>query len=508
MVVLGLLGGCSGGSDAGVEMLAAADSAPPAAASTVAAATTATSSDAPTGTATATAIDTMSSPTTTSRIDVPPVAATGRCDPVAGDAPGHVVIWHELSTAIAGLVAPLVDLFVAQRPDITVDFVDIEGDYPAVIDRLRDTPPDEQPDIVIANEETVRVLADSGRVVPVADCTGGQTPANFTDLLPIIRRTYSIDDVLWAAPFNVSVPVMYYDRKLWERAGLDPDRPPTDVDELEQTIVQLADSEAVGSGAVLYDKSGSWLLVDGAVQHQTPLVVPDNGFGGVQGLRADFHHDWAIDLVGRFQRLRQEGKVEWLGLNANGTDDLALLVHPTTPTGMTFNTSAALGQIIQLLEMGRLPDVEVGVAPLPFGGQGSAVGGGALWLLGDDPVQVGRAWQVVDWLTAPERIAELAAKTGYIPTTRRAADDPVTVAKWADEPEFRVAYDQAAATPDSIDATAMQVGNYLEVDRELELAVAWPIDDGNDIDTEFTLRESRVDEALAAYAAVTPDTGG
>ena len=44
---------------------------------------------------------------------------------------------------------------------------------------------------------------------------------------------YTVDKVLWPMPFNMSSPVLFYNKKAFRAAGLDPEKPPTTLDEVK-----------------------------------------------------------------------------------------------------------------------------------------------------------------------------------------------------------------------------------------------------------------------------------
>ena len=44
---------------------------------------------------------------------------------------------------------------------------------------------------------------------------------------------YTVNDVLWPMPFNVSNPVFFYDKNAFRAANLDPEKPPTTLDEVK-----------------------------------------------------------------------------------------------------------------------------------------------------------------------------------------------------------------------------------------------------------------------------------
>jgi sn-glycerol 3-phosphate transport system substrate-binding protein len=304
-----------------------------------------------------------------------------------------------------------------------------------------------------------------------------------------------------AAPYNVSTAVMMYDRKLWRAAGIDPDDPPATFDELEAVVRQLRDSGEATTGMVLYDRSASWLVEQAAAQEGRVLVEPANGRAGADTTDVVFATPEAIATLERFQALYDEGYIVWAGLNQSGRDDLLQLVSEDAPSGLTMHTSAALGDALRIVASGAIgAEIEVGVAPLPGDAPGGLAGGGAWWLLAnDDPARVGLAWTLVDWLIQPDRVAELAAFTGYVPTTVRAADAAATAASWAEEPAFRVPYEQLAAMPATDAAAGLQVGPMVELQRMLEVAASSTITAGADAGEQLRASEGTARSALDAY---------
>lgn len=124
---------------------------------------------------------------------------------------------------------------------------------------------------------------------------------------------------------------------------------------------------------------------------------------------------------------------------------------------MTIHTSGALGDVIGLLEAGQFPGVELGVGPLPSAGTGALIGGNSLWLVDQETAAMSRAWSFVEWASDAERLARLAATTGYVPATHQAAAHELTRASWDRYPQLRVAYDQVVRSP----VTAATAGTVL-----------------------------------------------
>jgi sn-glycerol 3-phosphate transport system substrate-binding protein len=429
-----------------------------------------------------------------------------RCAPADASNPPAttIAIWHSLDGDVLGFFDEVIAEFESEHPGIDVVSTRYEGGYTAGLEQLATLDEADRPDVFMGSNSSIRVQHDSGLFVPPSECTDGETPDALRDLLPIIERTHTVDGTLVAAPYNVSTPVMMYDRKLWRAAGVDPDDPPATFDELEVVIRRLRDSGAATTGMVLYDRAASWLVEQSAAQDGRLLVEPANGREGTAVTSVEFDTPETVANLERFRVLSREGYILWAGINQSGRDDLLQLVSPDEPSGLTLHTSASIGDVVRVVESGLIGgDVEVGAAPLPGNTPGGLAGGGSWWLLEhDNPARVGAAWTLVDWLIQPDRLAELAAFTGYVPTTERAVASEVTAASWEEIPALRVGYEQLAAMPDTDAAAGMQVGPMVEVQRALEVAASVAIEADQDPAEQLRLAEGTALTALDAYDAI------
>jgi sn-glycerol 3-phosphate transport system substrate-binding protein len=446
---------------------------------------------------------TITEATTATETTVP---AAARCTPPPTDTgsqnPTTIEIWHAFDGDAVGFFDEVIATFESEHPWIDVEVTDFRGVNG--IEELAALDEAERPDVFMGSTSSVRLQYDSGLFVPPSECTDGTTPDALRDLLPIIEHTYTVDGTLMAAPYNVSTPVVMFDRKLWRAAGLDPDVPPVTLADLEAVVRQLQDSGAAANGMVLYDRAARWLVEQAAAQDRRLLVGPANGRQGTEIFDIMFDGPEAVAALERFRVLHREGYVRWVGINQSGRDDLLQLANTAAPSGLTLHTSAALGDVLRLVESGVIgAGIEPGVAAFPGNAPGGLVGGGAWWLLEhDDPVQVGAAWTLIDWLVQPDRVAELAAFTGYVPTTERAAASPVSTQRWEEQPILRVGYDQLAAVPATDAAAGLQVGPMAAVGRALEVAASFAIDADRDPAEQLRAAEGTARAALDAYDAV------
>ena len=67
---------------------------------------------------------------------------------------------------------------------------------------------------------------DTQAMLPVQSCIKADKYKT-NDFVTRVLTRYTVDDVLWPMPFNVSNPVFLYDKNAFTAAGLDPENPPT-----------------------------------------------------------------------------------------------------------------------------------------------------------------------------------------------------------------------------------------------------------------------------------------
>src|SRR5690606_24024729 len=97
-----------------------------------------------------------------------------------------------------------------------------QGSYGETVDKYFQSRQESRPDVVMFPEYMVQQTADSDSVIPVGACI----EASAFDLSQFQRSAlaaYSTAGVQWAMPFNVSNPILYYNRSVFAEAGLDPD---------------------------------------------------------------------------------------------------------------------------------------------------------------------------------------------------------------------------------------------------------------------------------------------
>jgi sn-glycerol 3-phosphate transport system substrate-binding protein len=142
----------------------------------------------------------------------------------------------------------------------------------------------EQPDIVQVFEVgTGTMMAAEGAIVPVYQLME-QTGADFdpSAFLPAVAGYYADPNGnMLSMPFNSSTPILYYNKNVFEAAGLDPEQPPRTWGEVEAFSRQIIEAGAAECGFT----TGwvSWAQLENfSAWHNQQIGTLQNGFGGLE----------------------------------------------------------------------------------------------------------------------------------------------------------------------------------------------------------------------------------
>ena len=162
-------------------------------------------------------------PTVAPLADLPP-CPTEALD--SADGPIDITFWHAMANDSRPPLIALTDAYNASQDKVRVELQNQTG-YEPLIDKYINAEPGQpaRPGAVPRVHAALdRRLAT--RLCPAAACIEIERLRH----LDVRRRghstAYQSEGIQCGMPFNVSNPVLYYNRKMFEAAGLDPDDPP------------------------------------------------------------------------------------------------------------------------------------------------------------------------------------------------------------------------------------------------------------------------------------------
>jgi sn-glycerol 3-phosphate transport system substrate-binding protein len=447
-------------------------------------------------------IDTTIAPTTTAvLLDTLPDCPTEALAAATG--PVELTFWHGMQGPLTDELGKLADGYNASQSKVHVTL--IEGSYEQTINKYLQSGQDSRPDLVQMPEYMVQTIVDSQSVVPVEACiaSSGYDTSTF---LPTVMEAWATQGVQWGMPFNISNPVLFYNKKMFVAAGLDPEKPPVSLDELRADSDAIVRSGAAKYGIALdsgFDSGGGWYIEQWFAKAGEFYADNENGHTA-RATKVLYDNATGQSLLSMMQSLVTDGLAVNVGDNTGGIDNLLKLADNAEPAAMTIGTSAAIGGVLAVLAGGQFPQIssdDVGVAamPGPDGNPGVLVGGASLWVVdsGDD-VRTAAAWDFVTYLTAAQQQSQWTAATGYVPVRTDALTlDPLKTT-WVTDARFKVAYDQLLASPDTPTSVGPIVGPLREVRTVTAQGVA-AIFGGADVATTLANAAAQADALIADY---------
>lgn len=417
----------------------------------------------------------------------------------AADGPVEITFWHVETQERLNVLEGLIEDFHDSQDLVEVQLIgnnsygDQQEKYRAEMGTER------APDLVQHQEVYLQEMVDTQTALPMQSCIDAED-YDLSDHIPRTVNYYEVEGVQWALPFNVNTAVFIYNRAVFDEAGLDPDSPPETLEELYDTAEELVEAGPEGLEAGMGLKRDGWLMEQFRALQGVPLV--DNGNGrDDRATQVLFDDEVGVEVFTALNDLVQDGLASTNPTEGDNRFDNLIGVG-SGRYAMTFDSSGTLGDAQALLDQEQYPGVEPGVAPLPGRTEdgGVLIGGGALYISSTGgPAQQAAAWELAKFLNSPEAQAVWAAGTGFIPVRESAVSQPELEERWADEPYFRVAYDQLLEGAEN-EATAGPVMGRYRAYREMMEDVSEEMFRG-ELTTEETVATAaeRADDLLETY---------
>jgi sn-glycerol 3-phosphate transport system substrate-binding protein len=284
-------------------------------------------------------------------------------------------------------------------------------------------------------------LLEQDLIVPFDDmATSAADKEWLKSFYPALMANGTYKGKVYGIPFQRSTIVMYWNKAAFKEAGLDPEKPPANWEEMRTMSAKLVKKDGSGNvtrWGVMVPSTGYayWMFQAFARQNGQDLMTPD-------GTRTNFAHPDVVKALeywvglGRKDGVMPSGTVEWGTLRQNFVEGKTAIMWHTT------------GNLTAVKDGAKFP---FGVAMLPASKQrGSPTGGGNWYLFKKStPAERKAAFEFIKWITAPERAAEWSIATGYVAVSPAAYETPKLKTYVAEFPQAAVARDQLKfATPE------------------------------------------------------------
>jgi sn-glycerol 3-phosphate transport system substrate-binding protein len=317
--------------------------------------------------------------------------------------------------SVSGPLAKVMDGMVADfnrlQPGIHVTPVFAGGYVETIAKTQTSVQGGNPPDVAVLLSTDLFTLLDMNAIIPldafVERAGGDRFRQDFFEAFWLNSR---VGKTIYSIPFQRSTIVLYYNKDAFQKAGLDPARPPKNWTELEQDAQKLTVRDASGNvtrwGVGIPTTGFTYWLFQGFVaQAGGRLANPE-------GTEVYYHTPQNMRALNFWFKL-QDAKVEPPNVTDWGTlptefvaGKFAMIYHSTG--SLTFVHTNA-----------QFP---FGTAFMPADKQyGTPTGGGNMYIFKNIPAERQRAaWEFVQWMTAPQQAARWSEASGYVAVRKSA----------------------------------------------------------------------------------------
>jgi sn-glycerol 3-phosphate transport system substrate-binding protein len=415
--------------------------------------------------------------------------------PPSALAAGKVEItwWNAMSGNNGKVVEAIVKDFNASHPEFELKAL-YTGNYPETMTKyIAAYRSHTAPNLVQAYEVGTQEMLSSGAIIPVYQIPGmvGEKWDWAQYVIPITHY-YSTAGNLWSMPFNSSTAMLYYNKDLFAKAGLDPNRPPMTWGEVEAFGKKL-----LASGAVKHVMSfgwPGWMFEQQFAIHNQLFANHENGRSGM-ATKVLFNGEFGVKVVETWRRLAKEniflyGGPEYSANSAFQSGQIAMLLQSTSSlAGIEKGSPFKVGT-------GFLPRLE----GYPRGN--SVIGGASLWVTkGQSKDQLRAVWAFLKYLAQPRVAVQWHKGTGYFPTVNSAVQELMGEGWFSQDQNYLTAFLQVlSGRRDTAAATGVRMGPFVQI-RELERTAIEKATSG-DVSPKAALDEAarKADQLLSDFA--------
>jgi len=379
-----------------------------------------------------------------------------------------VQFWHAMGGWRIELLQEMANDFMALNPDIEVE-VQYTGSYGDTINKLNVAiQSNVAPHIVQGYDIATQMLIDGEIAIPMQDLIDADPDFDIGTFMPQVLNYYRVGGKLYCMPFNSSNAIMFYNKTLFEKAGLDPNKPPKTYNELldyaEKLMVKDDKGNVVQTGVTW--NLHTWFFEQFMAVQNAPVVDNDNGRTG-RPTKAIFNSDAGLKVFTFWNDLTKKGymintKIEdWTGArNLFISQKVAMIITSTSDVAL-------------MVKSANENNFELGTAfiPAPADAEsgGVVIGGGSLWMVAGKPeAETKAAWEFVKFMAQSAQQIKWHTGTGYFPVRKDAVEDLLAQGYYSKSPHNLTAILQLLLSTQNYNTNGATIGAFREVRSIIE----------------------------------------
>jgi len=391
------------------------------------------------------------------------LAAVAMCASVSAQAQTEIQWWHSMTGALNDRVNELAKGFTESQKDYKVVPV-YKGAYPesmaAAIAAFR---AGNAPHILQVFEVgTATMMGAKGAIKPVSEVMreAGEKFDPKAYIGAVAGYYTNRKGEMLSFPFNSSTTVFYYNKDVFEKAGLDPNRPPATWPEVMAAAAKI---KASGASQCAYTTGWpSWVHVENlSAWHNVPIATKENGMAG---LDTQFQINSPLH-VRHWNNLKEWNSKGYFSYAGRRNEAEAKFY--SGECAMLTSSSAAQANI------NRNAKFKYAVSMLPYyadvqgAPQNTIIGGASLWVMaGKKPDEYKGVAKFLTYIAEPKRQAQWHQQTGYLPITPVAYDLTKSAGFYDKNPGTDISVRQMTGKAPTPNSKGLRFGGFVQI-REM-----------------------------------------
>jgi len=317
---------------------------------------------------------------------------------------------------------------------------------------------------------TASMMAAKGAIKPVYEVMAESgLPFDPNAYLPTVTGYYTTNEgKMLSMPFNSSTPVLYYNKKAFKKAGLDPNKPPKTWPEVAKYARKLVKVGYTGFSTAWI----SWIHLENfSAWHNVPIGTKANGFGGLD-TKFVFNSPLHVKHIQQLADWQKE-KIFIYG----GRRNLGNAKFSSEEVAMYTESSAGYAGFKKTCKF------DFGTSMLPYwpdapgAPQNTIIGGASLWVMAcHSPDEYRGVATFFTYLSTPAVQADWHQFTGYLPITTDAYYLTKGQGVYEKKPGMETALKQMTLNKPTENSKGLRFGNFVQqrsiVYNELEAIFA------------------------------------
>lgn len=339
------------------------------------------------------------------------------CNKSSDDGKVHLVFWHSFVPSTLPALVALIDDFQKENPGIVVKAQYIPTGDALIQKLITSVQSKTAPDLSWIHSDFLDKLVEADAIYPISHFRADSNiTAGINDIYPALLEAAKWRDTLYALPMEGTVLSLLYNKTAFKKAGLDPNRPPADWNELYEYAVKLTvdrdkdkKTDQYGFYIPVFPASGQlsiWMVLQ-----WSPYLWQAGGQEITKEQdRVTFNEEPGVKALSLWRNIYNE-----LGLkNFSLSHDMGFLSQ---------SVSMIMDGPWNLPIYRKIKDFEWAVAPLPKGPAKSATYfAGEHVAVFKQTKHPDAAWKFLTYIIRPDVQAKFSMNSGYLPVSRKSLE--------------------------------------------------------------------------------------